>query len=510
MTKNHKYLIRKTISSRLIIFFIFFFLIRSAPLEAQSIVEEHGRLRVSGNQVVNDRNNPISLAGNSIFWSNFSEGAKFYNGQTVNHLASDWQTDIVRAAMGVEDLGGFISNPDREKNKVKAVVDAAIAAGVYVIIDWHSHNAEDYQAQAVAFFTEMATLYGNNDNVIYEVYNEPINQTWPEIKSYAEVVIDAIRAIDPDNLIVVGTPFYSQRVVDASNNRINRANIAYTLHFYAGTHRQSLRDQAIQAMNNGIALFVTEWGAVNANGDGAADIAETNRWMDFLRTNNISHANWSVSDKAEGASVVAANTGVSGLVNNNLTATGNFVKNIIKTWNSPTSPPPTSTQTPFKAHSIPGRIQGQDFDNGGANIAFNDTDTANNGGAYRTTSVDIQTTNDTGGSFNIGWIANNEWLEYTVGNVASGMYTITLRVASPQNNSKSIRLKLNGTTIGTATVPNTGGWQTWQTVTLNNVNLSGGTDDILRLEFVGGSFNFNWINFERLVKLLLLFIIYLV
>ncbi|WP_124980796.1 cellulase family glycosylhydrolase [Nonlabens xiamenensis] len=477
----------------------FFLLIAFLSLSVcfgQSIVQEHGRLRVQGNKVVNKNNSALSLAGNVLFWSNYSVGGKFYNSETVNHLASDWNTDIVRASMGVENPGGYITNPTREMNKVKAVVDAAIAADIYVIIDFHSHYAEQYEAQAITFFTEMAELYGDNDHVIYEVYNEPINTPWPTIKSYAENVIDAIRTKDPDNLIVVGTRFYSQEVEEASINPINKSNIAYTLHFYAGTHTQYLRDKATAAMNNGIALFVTEWGAVNADGNGAAAIAETNRWMDFLRDNNISHANWSVSDKDEGASVVAPNTGVQGLLNNNLTSTGVFIKDIIKNWNDNTSGGGgSSSQSAFAPHSIPGTIEAEDYDLGGQGVAYNDGDNTNNGGLYRDDAVDIQSTMDSGGGFNIGWTSDGEWLEYTIGNVAAGNYDITIRVASIYGSSKSISLSLDGSTLGNISIPNTNGWQSWNTVRLNDVTISGGTNKVLRLDVNGGRFNINKLSF---------------
>lgn len=470
----------------------------SQTLFSQSIVTEYGRLTVTGNKVTSQDGSPISLAGNSIFWSNFSEGAKFYNAETVNHLAGqDWDTDIVRAAMGVEDFAGFISNPEQEKAKVIAVVDAAIAAGVYVIIDWHSHNAEDYEQQAIQFFSEMSARYANSPNVIYEVYNEPIEQSWPEIKNYAENVIDAIRANDPDNLIIVGTPFFSQRVVDASLSPINGSNIAYTLHFYAGTHRQSLRNDATTAMNNGIALFVTEWGAVNANGDGTADIAETNLWMDFLRNNDISHANWSVSDKAEGASVVASGTGVSGLTSNNLTATGFFIQDIIKNWNDISTPPVDDEQTAFQVQNIPGKIESENYDNGRQGIAYNDTSSGNSGSSLRDDDVDKQSTSDSGGGHNVGWVADGEWLEYTVSDIESGIYDITFRVASPRNNSKSVEVSLDGTNLGAVSVPNTGGWQNWQDVTLTDVTIPAGSNAVLRVTTNGGSFNINYVDFAK-------------
>ena len=141
---------------------------------------------------------------------------------------------------------------------------------MYVIIDWHSHHAESYRSNAIAFFQDMARTYGTRNHVIYEIYNEPLQISWSgTIKPYAQAVISAIRAIDPDNLIIVGTPSWSQDVDVAAADPIAGTNIAYTLHFYAGTHGQFLRDKAQTALNRGVALFVTEWGSVNANGDGA-------------------------------------------------------------------------------------------------------------------------------------------------------------------------------------------------------------------------------------------------
>lgn len=154
------------------------------------------------------------------------------------------------------------------------------------------------------------------------------------IKPYADAVVAAIRAIDSSNLIIVGTPTWSQEVDVASMNPITGySNIAYTLHFYAATHGQSLRNKATTALNNGIALMVTEWGSVSANGNGAVDSVSTADWMDFLCTNNISHCNWAINDKVEGASALVS--GASNLGNwsaSDLTPSGTLVKNIIQDW----------------------------------------------------------------------------------------------------------------------------------------------------------------------------------
>ncbi len=433
--------------------------------QGQSIVEQNGRLRVLGNKVVNKNNKPLSLAGNSLFWSNWDVGGKFYNSKTISHLAKEWKSNIVRAAMGVEEEGGYITNSAREKNKVKAVVEAAIAEGVYVIIDWHTHKAEEHQEEAIDFFTEMAQLYGNNDHVIYEIYNEPVNQSWKTVKSYANAVVNAIRAVDPDNLIIVGTPQWSQKVVDASNDPLTQNNIAYTLHFYAGDHKQFLRDEATKAMNNGIALFVTEWGAVNANGDGGADKPETEKWMQFLKDNHISHANWSVSDKVEGASVVAGNAGVSGLLANNLTETGFYLKDIIENWNNTTVP----TMCAGNGQNISDLIQAEDF-------------CAQSG-------IRFEATTDTGGGQNAGYIESGDYIDYRLDIPETGQYKINFRVAA-FNETIKFDLFTGDTMITSVNSSATGGWQNWKTVT-KTIDLSAG-NQTLRIAATGNDWNINW------------------
>ena len=309
--------------------------------EGQDCVEPvsvHGALSVSGTQIVDESGSPVSFAGSSLFWSNTGFGAEeFYNENVVDWIQQDWNSTIVRAAMGVDEYGGYLSDPAGNENRVTTVVDAAIANGMYVIIDWHSHHAEDYRDDAIDFFREMAQRYGDTPNVIYEIYNEPLSVSWSNtIKPYAEAVIEEIRAIDPDNLIIVGTPFFSQDVDVASQDPIlGYDNIAYTLHFYAGTHGASLRQKAQTAIDNGIALMVTEWGTVNADGDGAVDEFSTQQWMSFLDQNNISHLNWALNDKMEGASSLRPNaSAVGGWSDSDLTTSGLLVRDIIRNWNS--------------------------------------------------------------------------------------------------------------------------------------------------------------------------------
>lgn len=300
-------------------------------------VSQHGALEVEGNRIVNQQRQPVSLAGPSLFWGNKGWNAEaFYNKKTVAYAKDEWHASIIRVAMGVEDKGGLLEDPQGRLKKVHKTVTAAIDLGLYVIIDWHSHHAEDHPQAAIDFFRLMAQTYGHYDHVIYEIYNEPLRDvSWSNtIKPYALSVIAAIREHDPDNLIVVGTPAWSQDVDAAADDPITQfTNIVYTLHFYAGTHGQELRDKAQYALDKGIALMVTEWGTVNADGDGDVAYEETMRWLKFMKDNHISHCNWSMHNKNEGASVFKPRTHpYSRWTDKDLTETGRFVKSIVRNW----------------------------------------------------------------------------------------------------------------------------------------------------------------------------------
>lgn len=199
---------------------------------SSSPVARHGLLRAEGNRIVDRSGKPVSLAGPSLFWSQWI--GKYYTPEVVAWVRSDWNASVIRAAIAVEG-GGYLENPDAEMARAKVVIEAAIEEGMYVIVDWHDHNAHRHEPQAIEFFTKIAREYGDRANLIYEIWNEPVRVSWPDdVKPYSERVIAAIREHDPDNLILVGSPTWSQDVDIAAADPIKDKNVAYTLHFLRG------------------------------------------------------------------------------------------------------------------------------------------------------------------------------------------------------------------------------------------------------------------------------------
>jgi endoglucanase len=301
----------------------------SCSSKDQTPVEKFGQLKIEGSNITNKKGKPVQLTGMSLFWSQWI--GQYYNYDCIKWLRDDWKCMVVRAAIAV-DHGGYAENPEREMSRAKKVINAAIDLGIYVIVDFHSHHAEDYQNEAKTFFGELASEYGDYPNIIYEIYNEPLNVSWNEVlKPYSEAVIAEIRKHDPDNIIVCGTPRWSQRVDEAALNPIDDDNVAYTLHFYAGTHGKELMQAGDIAIEKGLCIFVTEYGTTNANGDGPVFKEETQKWYNWMDKHKISHCNWSIADKNESSAVLVEGASANGSwKEDEIKTSGKFVRQMLR------------------------------------------------------------------------------------------------------------------------------------------------------------------------------------
>ena len=272
-------------------------------------VSIHGQLHVEGTSLKDEKNLPVVLRGMSFGWHNF--WPRFYHPDAVSWLHRDWACSVLRAAMGIELWDGYLSRPEWSVAKTKTVVDAAIRENIYVIIDWHSHNVNLEEAKS--FFSKMASEYGTYPHVIYEIFNEPDYESWEEVKKYSVEVINAIRAVDPDNIILVGNTHWDQDLHTVADDPLTGfSNIMYTMHFYAGTHKQWLRDRCDYALSKGIPIFVSECAGMEATGDGPIDKEEWMRFVEWMEQRKISWLFWSVSDKDESCSVLQSTASTRG------------------------------------------------------------------------------------------------------------------------------------------------------------------------------------------------------
>lgn len=293
-------------------------LMMALTAQAAGPVKRWGQLQVQGTQLCDQQGNPVVLRGVSLGWHNI--WPRFYNKKVVRTLKNDWNATVVRAAMGVTTVeDNYLDNPSFAIECVEKVVKAAIKEDIYVIIDWHAH--EMHTKEAKAFFAQMAQKYGKYPHVIYELYNEPVEDSWESLKQYASEIITEIRKYDSDNIILMGCPHWDQDVhVVAESPLRGFSNIMYTLHYYASTHKEYLRDRMEDAVKRGIPIFVSESGVTEASGNGVIDPESQQLWLDRMEKLKISWLCWSLSDKDESCSMLLPRA----------TATGPWPEDVIK------------------------------------------------------------------------------------------------------------------------------------------------------------------------------------
>jgi endoglucanase len=344
-------------------------------------VSYYGRMKASGNRIIGENTNTaVQVRGMSFFWSciDWDDGkyANFWTAATVDAMVDGWKSEILRAAMAANadnGCGDYQSKKTQTIQMVKTVVDRAIERDIYVIIDWHSHKAHDQQAQVINFFVNEMSEYHNDPHVIFEIYNEPEQIAWSSVKSYSNAVITAIRNAGANNLILVGTPNWDQDVDYGPKDPVSDSdgNVAYVLHFYAAEHTLGSRTMASWSNNDASKtfqktaetalslekpIFVSEYGTVEASGNGNFSSSESNKWHAFMDQNKISSCNWSINNKAEGASAFVSSFSIptSGSAaawtnTNNMTPSGSYIFGKLTSYATSAewrnAPPPVSSSS---------------------------------------------------------------------------------------------------------------------------------------------------------------------
>lgn len=281
----------------------------TAKSEAGTPVANHGKLSVKGTKIVDKNGKPYQIQGVSthgLGW--FPE---YVNKDAFKTMRDEWGINCVRLAMYTAEYNGYCSGGN--KSELKGIVNNGVSyateLGLYVIIDWHILQDRDpntNKADAIAFFDEMSKKYAGYDNVLYEICNEPNSGVeWSAIKRYALEVIPVIKANDPNAIIIVGTPTWSQDVDIAANDPITGyTNIMYTIHFYAETHRDNLRSKMKTALNKGLPIMCTEFGICDASGNGTINEAEADKWIAEMQSAGVGYCIWNLSNKAESSSLI--------------------------------------------------------------------------------------------------------------------------------------------------------------------------------------------------------------
>jgi len=424
-----------------------------AATQAASVVARHGALQVKANHVVDQAGTPFQMTGVSMgetqWWGDF------FNKSAVDWLVSDWQISVLRLPVSAET--GTIST--LSLRDIQTGVDAAVSDGIYVIIDWHENNAALHTPQATAFFSLMAKKYGDLPNVIFEIWNEPHNDTadyiWSDIATYAQTVIPAIRQYS-SNLVVVGTPAWSSNLTGPTTAPLDPkvyGSVAYTLHFYACTHKVSIGTTAATK----IPVFVTEWGASQSNGGTTATGADDNTvclttstlgtpaatWFSsLLDPQKISSCNWSITNKAESSAALDTNASDTGnWPASVLSPSGTWVRNNIRAHctSDPTTCPYEGAFAAPPVLAVPGTIPAASF--------------------AVTDGIATEATQEASGGQDLSSIDSGDFVSYSVNAASADTLWLQARVADTSGGL--IVAQLDGVMADTIRVYPTGGVQSW-------------------------------------------------
>jgi len=228
-------------------------------------------LHVEGNRIKDASGNNVTLRGVSILAPEHNNECTTCNTKPISEMLG-WQADATRGwnsrVVRLQVTGAKVSDPAQSFAEIiDPYVQQAISKGLYIIVDLHL--VSNYgpggipQTFVMNFWKYVAPRYAHTPNVLFEVFNEPINpDVWTTWKSYIQPVIDTIRAVAPDNLILIGGPQWSTRVNSAAANPITGSNLVYVYHIYPnqGAATSTILNSKFGTAAQTIPVMLTEFG----------------------------------------------------------------------------------------------------------------------------------------------------------------------------------------------------------------------------------------------------------
>lgn len=313
----------------------------AAEPESQSpeaAVSTHGSLHVSDGVLLDEHDTVFQLQGVSTH--NLAWYPELVNKEFLSRLQREFQINAVRLSVYPTEAGGYCStDPEAAQRLFETVcsgIEAASELGLYVIVDWHLLPDTAISAcrqEALSFFERIASAYRSHSNILYEICNEPgDNVSWEELRTYAADLIDCIRYYSPNSVVIVGTPSRCQNLSAPLQNPISRDNLLYSLHVYSASADEELFQQADQALQNGLALIVSQFCASDGSGTASADTQAADRWISMLDYYNTGYLYWSASGHEDSNSIFTADpSAVSEWMSQDYTTAGQWFRQLQNT-----------------------------------------------------------------------------------------------------------------------------------------------------------------------------------
>ncbi|MCR5624633.1 MAG: cellulase family glycosylhydrolase [Lachnospiraceae bacterium] len=273
---------------------------------------QHGSLKVWGNKVVDRNGMAFQLKGVSSYGINWEAGSNYVSDAVVHELRDKWGANCFRIAMYTENENGYCATDVASQKRMLKTIDKGVKAakkyGMYVIIDWHTLSDGSplkHVNDALGFFNTVSRKYAKYGNVIYEICNEPNNDSsWAQVKKYANRVIPVIRNNNKDALVICGTPEWCQDVDIVARSPLKYGNVVYSVHFFAATHGNYHRNKVKVAYKKKLPMICSQCSACESSGNGKLDKDSANKWMKLLNKCGIGYCVWSLSNGADTPSLL--------------------------------------------------------------------------------------------------------------------------------------------------------------------------------------------------------------
>ena len=305
---------------------------------------KHGKLHVDGIYLKDSHNEKYQLRGASLHGLQWDVGYNYISKAAFQSLRDEWGVTAIRLPVYVTQGGYTEGQASAMDTRIQNAVNYATDLGMYILIDWHVHDAyagatnpNSWKSQAKTFFDKYAKMYKNYGNVLFEICNEPVDTPWyngsgNDLYSYANEVVPVIRQYT-DAIVIVGTNTWSQEPDKVAEHKLSYKNTVYTVHFYSATHIGGdgnwVYDNVKKALNSGVPVFCTEFGICDASGNGSYNIDSANKWMSLFDQYGISYFCWHLSNKGESSAYLKSSCSKrSGWTNNDLSTTGAWFVNV--------------------------------------------------------------------------------------------------------------------------------------------------------------------------------------
>ena len=303
---------------------------------------KHGELHVDGIYLKDSHNEKFQLRGASLHGLQWDVGYNYISTESFKTLRDSFGVNAVRLPVYVTQGGYTEGAASRMDGYIDKAVSIAKDLGMYVLIDWHVHDAyggtanpNTWKSSAISFFDKYASKYRSYGNVLYEICNEPVNTEWyngsgNDLYSYANQILPVIRKYT-QAVVIVGTNTWSQEPDEVAAHKLSYSNTMYTVHFYSATHIGGdgnwVYDNVKSALNSGVPVFCSEFGICDASGNGSYNTDSANKWMALFDQYSISFFCWHLSNKGESSAYLKTSCSKrSGWTDSDLTTTGSWFK----------------------------------------------------------------------------------------------------------------------------------------------------------------------------------------